>query len=316
MERSGKIILCFLIVLLFSCEKQRFLNVPLSETQYVINGLFSVGNQCSIEISQSQYLNDTNAVKNVGNANVSLFEDDIFIEELTYVVPPIGKNLGTYKSNFSNFVKTKKYSIKALVGEKTISAEDVIPNQVAKISRFIGTLESDPAEESLKYELDFTQQSSDKQYFHIILQQRWVTYDLPPGDSNVSFHPWFNRSIYPEQVPIGFIPSTSEPFNLRLGGPLNGIMFDNQNMLGLTKLLPFSARNAKKPWPNAYLESRVILRTVSSNYFKYYFSSTQYYRTKGTPLTEPVIIHNNISGGLGNFSGYSADTSVSIHTYY
>ena len=317
MERRSNIILCFLILFLCSCEKQRFLNVPITSTKYVVNGLFGSNEPCRLEISKSQSLNDTNAIENVGTANTFLYEGDRLIEKLKYAPPVPGKSIGTYKSDFKDFVKSRKYSINVEVdGSESISASDIIPNAEAEVSNFTGPLGTDSSQGNLNFGLVLKQDNTAMQYFHLLLQQRWVLYSINQGDSNLTYNDWFNGAVFPEQDPTGFIPTTSEPFSLIIGGISQGIMLDNQHFTGLTKSINFSAKNTNPLFTNTYLESRVIVRSVSANYFKYYFSSSQYYRTKGIPLTEPVIIHNNITNGLGNFSGYSSDTSAVIRTYY
>lgn len=314
MVRKNNIIIVLFILIFCSCEKQRYLNVPFTDTQIVVNGLFNENGSCEVEISKSQSLNDTSTVKNVSGAKVFLHEENQKIEELVYTPPTLGKVLGSYKSKNANFSKSKNYSINVELGDKTISAKDLIPKYKIAINNFTGSGIVDTTNAFLRFELGLHQSSIEKQFVHIILQQRWVL--INSTDSSLTLNPWFSSTAIPDQNPIGFIPTTSEPFSLNIGGALRGIMLDNQNFNGITKQIQFSTKKLDRKWNNAYLESRVIVRSVSENYFKYYFSSSQYFRTKGIPLTEPVIIHNNITNGLGNFSGYTADTSSIIPTYY
>ncbi len=308
-----------LLILFCSCEKQRVLNVPFADTQYVINGLFNTNEPCQLEISGSQNLNDTNTVKDVSTANVLLFEDNRLIERLTYTAPTNGQNVGTYTSIFKAFQKAKEYSIEVEInGKPAITAADIIPTASASANNFIGPSTADTMSAYLNFELDLQQSNSNNQiqYFHLKAQQRWVLYSIGPTDTTYSYGVWFNKAIIPEQNPLGFITTPSEPFALSTGGKQDGIMLDNQQFVGLNKRIKFIAKNNRQSFPNLYLETRLIVRTVSANYFKYFYSSSQYYRTKRTPLTEPVIIHNNINSGLGNFSGFLTDTSATISTFY
>lgn len=316
MERKNNIIICFLLLILCSCEKQRLLNVPITDAKVVVNGLFSINEPCVLEISKSQSLNDTNTLENVAMADVFLYEGNRLIEKLTYSPPELGEVLGTYKSNFKQFVMARKYAITVDVdGYESVTSSDIIPNSQASILSLSWPTQADSSDTYLYYELVLKQNKPEKQYFHVFLQQRWVQYSINQGDSSLSYTPWFDKQVYPEQDPISFIPTPSEPFSLSVGN-LYGIMLDNQHFINDTKSIKLVAKNFNQQLANVYLESRIIVRSVSSNYFNYYFSSSQYNRTRSVPLTEPVIIHNNISKGLGNFSGYSADTSWVIRTYY
>ncbi|GAB4422077.1 MAG: hypothetical protein OHK0039_37830 [Bacteroidia bacterium] len=52
-------------------------------------------------------------------------------------------------------------------------------------------------------------------------------------------------------------------------------------------------------------ELRVELRAVSKAYYDYYVSAIRQLELQGFAFAEPVPIFNNISGGLGNVSGYA-----------
>ena len=317
MAKRNSIIFCLMVLLFCACEKQRFLNVPFTDPKVVVNALFAPGEPCQLEVSKTQYLNDTNDVENMAAAKVLLYEGENLIEELKYIPPPSSVNLGTYESDFTNFQRGKKYAVEVEAnGFEKITASDIVPTSKARAKNFIGPALADTTKKKLNFQLDLEQPDFDKQYFHLQMQQRWVMYNPNPADSNFIFGPWFYTWIFPEQDPSGFIPSPSEPFSLRAGGKLHGIMLDNQNFNGLVRDVQFRISYPVNTVNNAFLESRIILRTVSENYFQYYYSSSQYYRTKGVPLTEPVIIHNNIINGLGNFSSYQADTSASVRTYF
>jgi len=316
-ERKNKILLCFLVLLISACEKQRFLNVPFTDLQYVVNGLFTPGESCLIEISRSQYLNDTSDVNNVSNAKVSLFEDDRLLEILSYTAPNFGQNLGNYTSSFSNFALGKKYAIRIETEtNELLTSSDVIPIERAEANDFSAPTTADSNDKDLNFEITLKQSGAAKQYFHFLLEQRWVEYSISQGDTNFTYNSWFSKAITPNQDLEGFIPTPSEPFRLRAGGKLQGIMLDNQNFTALAKLVRFTASNSAPILPNSFLESRILLRSVSANYFDYYFSSSQYFRTKSIPLTEPTIIASNITNALGNFSGYYTDTSKIARTFY
>ncbi len=317
MERRNNIIIFFLLLLVCSCEKQRLLNVPIVDTKYVVNGLYGSDEPCRLEITKSQSLNDTSSVRDIATADVFLYENGNLLEKLSYSPPSPGNMLGLYTGNYRNFAKSKNYAIDVKFPDGTVlSAADKMPDVSVDIQSFKGSEQGDSINKYLNFELVLRQKSIQKQFFHLFLQQRWVRYHLQQGDSNLAYTPWFDKAISPENNPVNFIPTSSEPFSLELGTTMHGIMLDNQRFNGSTKSIKFSANSFYPQLSNTYLESRVIIRSVSENYFEYYFSSSQYNRTRGVPLTEPVIVHNNVMGGLGNFSGYTADTSFIVRTVY
>ncbi len=317
MGMKSRYILFLLLVIAFcSCEKQRFLNVPFEDARYVVNGLFASNEPCHIELSKSKNLNDTADAFNISTATILLFENDIFVEELNYYAPAAGQKFGTYLSTFKSFTKLKKYSISIEVDGNTITSSDIIPSGSGVAANFLGPALSDTTKQDLNFSLNLKQATFEKQYFHLLLQQRWVEYQVNLNDTTFTYNPWLYKIVTPENDPTGFIPSPSQPFSLRAGGNLNGILLDNEQFSNQMKAIRFATENEQPNSNNSFLESRVIVRSVSASYFDFYYNTSQYHRTKSIPLTEPVIIHNNITGGIGNFSGFSSDTSLTVSTFY
>ena len=101
------------------------------------------------------------------------------------------ENLGSYKSDFINFVEGKEYSISAKVGEETLTATDIIPKRNVFIENFSSPTLGDSNAPKLEFSLKLRQAQTEKQYFHILLQQRWVNYTVNQNDTNFVYKSWF-----------------------------------------------------------------------------------------------------------------------------
>ncbi len=316
MGKLNKFLLLFAsTIFLHSCLKQKDINLNIKENQYVVNALIQQDDSCRVYISKSQFLNDTSNIAYVDNAQVQLFENDNFIEELAYKLTSV--NAPYYASRFKDFKEENKYSVKVLIPgyEKEIRSSDIIPKANASVSNFQGPQNVDSSTEFITYSLNLKKKNIEKSYYHIRFEERFVNWTLNGSDTLKFYSDWANALIFFEN-PFTYISNPSEPFALNLGSGFYGFMLDDNEIGSNGKKIEFQVKNFLINASNTYLESRLIINTVSENYFKYYYTSNQSYLTDNVSLSEVVIIHNNIINGIGNFSGFSADTSQMIRTNY
>lgn len=316
MARRNKIYyILSLILVLTSCLKQKVINIDKVPNQYVVNGLFSPNDTLQVSISKSQFLNDTNNINYISNAQVQLFENDNYLENLTYQPPLSIFTVGIYNSSFTNFKTGKNYSIKVNIPgyEKEISASDIIPKSTARISQLAQLVDQDTIIMQYSFNLQSTDPNTDD-YYHLFFEQRSVQWILNGSDTLKTFTPWTQALTLILDNPESFIANTSEPFLLNVGESLYGFMLDDKTVGPNGKTINVFT-NKLPSFGNSYLESRIVVHSVSKKYFDYYLSVSQYNRTKDVPLSEAVIISNNIINGIGNFSGFVKDSSAAIRTY-
>ncbi len=136
-------------------------------------------------------------------------------------------------------------------------------------------------------------------YFHLIFLIRAVG-DTTRGNPVPIYQDPFN----PSQV------TTSDAGGVPLlpVGEWSGLLLDDKNFTEDQRVLSVDLGQSFQSFEDERnkLEIRTELRAVSKAYYDYHLSATRHYQVQGNAFAEPVRIFNNVTGGLGNVSGYVA----------
>jgi hypothetical protein len=57
------------------------------------------------------------------------------------------------------------------------------------------------------------------------------------------------------------------------------------------------------------------LYSITEDYFKYIQTLNQYYKSYDNPLSDPVLVHSNITNGYGIFAGAAVSSDSLVFTY-
>jgi hypothetical protein len=285
-----------------SCERPIDFHIPDDELFVVMNSVVNTDSLVKVNLSRSKNVLDTTSIPYVSNAQVSLYEDNVFIETLTY------QSEGFY-SSFSTKVKPgKEYKIVASIeNEPELRAVCAIPEPVR-----ITSLDT----------LMITGQGS--MYSYINSMACIITIDDPSGIQNYYGLKVYRKLInyYDPTDSVDLIESVEFSSDdrifefYRFGGYLNPFILDPNadDFTGTAAFFSDNLLDGKKFSVRINIDNYGIfdgtyyfcVSSLSQSYYLYMQSLAQYNQADGNPFSEPVQVYSNISNGLGIFGGYSS----------
>lgn len=286
------------IFLFSSCETVVELDLPEKQPGLVTNCFFNPDSIFSVNMSKSQYVLDNASVRKINNAVISLYRESVWIEDLGFISDG---NYTSLKGNKPQAGINYKISVSA-DGFSSVEANDKIPAPTQITAVDTGTIFM----ENQKYfelKIKFKDNPSEKNYYQLQLftKNYFQSYDSignPIMDTTSYFQP------------MGF-ESKDLIFDHEKNFGNSGAMFSDE-LFGAKgeyqlSIYTYTYSNEYDTMGNAYgfNELKILLKSVSENYYKYVVSYQLYQQSNGNPFSEPVQIYNNIKNGYGIFAGYS-----------
>lgn len=304
-----KVFVVFVLSLyLSSCTKIVEIEIPDTNKVPVINCLFSNDSILQLRLSSSFSLCE-DIPSPINNANILLFENDLLIENLSFLN-------GFYESNIVP-KSGKRYSIKASIPEfdndLEIIAFDTIPSEPILYSfsfndSAIFDMQGYPASQAI---IEIEDNSYDLQYYEVMLIMKYkrssldTIYEKRIADYCVENY----DPVLTDEGLLDFKPKTLVFSNKRFIGQKYSLKINFQNTLYLEDSYP------------QFKELKLIvhLRKVSKSYYKYKKQLTIHQSSLNSDFwsgtTEPSTMYSNITGGYGIFAGYTQITDT-ITKYY
>lgn len=294
--------LCFLALLTIGATCERPLDITIEEPdpQLVIISNFTDTKDIMVQVLQSQSVLDVSPIKFVREADVSLFIQDLLIQELELIDNSI-INQPFYSTKNFQAQNNVTYTIKVEVpGFETITAESMIPEMIKiqnlKVSNYVSERTPDgETNYNFSVTIDFEDPEEVENFYHLNLYQK--TYQVIVEGVDTTILEDVRESIqFSEVIDNNFILANE-------GG---GVLFDdtpfNGKIVSYTFPISFSLKSKEKVAGELLVE----LRSVSRDYYRYQRSLSQQQKNPGAPFAEPVILYNNVMNGQGIFAGYSA----------
>lgn len=222
--------------------------------------------------------------------DVSVVIKDLDSQEIL-ILPRTTRNNSVYFPVLDNFIMAgHRYSIEAsAAGYETVSATTLVPNAPSLSNLSIQNMESLPSDKNefkqiLRYEVSFDLDKNDEEtrYYHVVF------YNEYKGIPNIRF------IVNPE-------PSDAQ---LYFNHYDYGVLIDKDDLKSVKRLtfnfLDWTVHD--EDLKTVYVE----LRAVSEEYYRYHSTLARQLIIRQDPFAEPVNIFNNVEGGYGNFSGFTA----------
>jgi hypothetical protein len=297
------------LFLLCACQKE-YVEIPDTGRKIVINGLITTDSLLNIRITKSQYYKswDYYPVSDSGSV-VYFYENNVCIDSLHFSNQ--GENTFYegggmyYKSNYwSGSVypsQGKEYKIKVTKpGYPEATATTIVPRMV-KIERIdtsrITLTPGNGTDFLLNCNITFTDPALENNYY-IINVIEVEKFSLRKG---------FIDFVCPD-------PITEEEFSSNSGNFKFGYAFSDKLINGRKYNLSVII-NGRYYWDSPYnpypKTSRVYyfrLYSVTEDYFKFIKTLNLFNATRWDPLSEPVMVHSNVTGGYGIFAGAAVST--------
>lgn len=180
-----------------------------------------------------------------------------------------------------------------------ITSNNTIPAPVEIINATIDTLSFSKSDGPLRktdmwISVDFQlEEKPGDHYYHLYAYRQKVRYD---DDTGIIVYEYFDEHF------INDFMEFNNPNGLIYTD--NSLLFKDEN--GGSQNLSFEVGFTYFPQSEAIKSLRFELRTVSEEYYKFHVSKRKQELNAIDEFAEPIILFNNIEGGLGLFGGYSS----------
>ena len=294
--RKSFVFLVFPIISV-ACTTVVDFDIPQNKPKVVVNALFSPDSVWRIQISRSNSILDTNlsfGFVSIGDAVVTILDqNNQFVETIT------GIPTGLFGDFFSYSYKGKtkpmpgqSYTVQVAVkDEPNIKAINKVPTLVSITSVEIDSSRFISDREPIEMDITFKDPGGEKNYYTV--KVIGDSYYIPNKDTV-----WVTREINVKVVD----PSLNEEFK-ESDRFINDNLFNGKNYTLHLKLFSQPYWGPQSP---VTVHARVILVSISEEYYKYFTTKNLQDYTNGDPFAQPVQVFSNVENGLGIFAGYSS----------
>ena len=283
-------IIILLVILTNSCVKTIDIDMPMDEPKQVLNCLFTADKVIKVSLSKSVSITDFAFSDVIDSANITLFEDDVEIETLTY-------DAGYYKSSILPQINKKYKLLSVVAGLKTVTAEDIVPS------------------EPIINDVEFIEEAYYDASYGVIYGKTTIAIEDDGLGENfyeiAIVRTYFDEYSEETIVRATGIQSSSNSLILNeideQGYPTH-LVFSDDSFNGDTTPLTFDFANHFEDnlTPISY---KVIIRSITEDYYKYKrrLNRHTYFREGNIwdALIEPLHMYTNIDNGFGVLAGYN-----------
>lgn len=294
-------LIIILFAILTSCEKEFDLNIEDSDKKIVINSVFNTTEPISAEITKSSSPNGIILINELENANVSLYENNSFIENLVYQ-----KTSSDYIGKFISItipISGKEYTIK--VDEpnfKKAEAKSYVPAKIAINSETVNHIEwggnnSGP----IRFNFSFILDDTDGLDYYFMTMYFPVLY-VNPVTNDTTLHAYQYAEIL-----TGNLPNSQLYVK-------NGLLFTDEIFNNTNYEISGTATTYAETFGDYDLTNRedlildttnlyISLHHLSPELYYFYSSHATSLDNENDIYSEPTPIFSNVENGLGIFGG-------------
>ena len=303
-----------LMITISGCEKEIKMDIPENERKLVVNGVFTIGEGIGFDVSKSRGFLENGNFETVDNAEIKLFEDNVFIknpERRTYYYYTYPNNDNSIRDSVYNcyyrfpnfsFSKDKTYKMEISVPgiDKMASVEFRIPTLVPFIKLDTMSYFFDGNSINLQFDLQINDPPNEENFYVLNISTKeevWLKKET--GE----YYIIRNRG----QVDI-------ESNNLQINTNTNNYI-NTERLIFTDRLFDGKLKNiilkTKNDSPSSHVSMKgytyatdtskyqIILRSISKDYYNYLVTIDLYNSTNGNPIAEPIGVKSNVKNGLG-----------------
>ncbi len=299
-------IISILFVVLTACEKELKINTTKEENKIVINSIINTDSVFTAEVTKTFSPYNNINVEELKDAEVTVFENDIFIEKLTYnkfSYDSLGKFRGTFIPQLN-----KQYKIEVTTQNSDLAqAKTSIPEKVT-ISN-TQAIEVKWGEDNLtsrRFNFSFTLNDLEgEDYYYLIIAFPVFKIDTINHDTS------FLEFQYCE-IETGDLPQSQ--LYLRNGLVFNDKAFNTTNHIvsgsATTYADAFSENTNYYSWDERekvyyvnFNKIYIYLQHLNKELYQFYSSHAKMLKNQDDLYSEPVPVYSNIENGYGIFAG-------------
>jgi len=292
----------FLVCGLFSCEQPVDLNIQTPAPKLVVISNFTAQSDLRVRVTGSQPVITSNETVFIYDADVALYQDDVFLQNLTLKNDPRDPYYTTSQFNPGPGLE---YTIKVSAsGYTSVEGKSSIPEQVdiSDLRILDLSIQKEPKGTlhrlNYKVNLEFADRETEHNFYHLTLFQEFLSFELVDGDTLITTR---------RERRLHFDPNSGN--NLQVIHYDGSILFEDTPFNGRqqTFSLPVEIRyQAASEIPGRLVAE---LRVVTEEYYLFHTSLSRQQQTPDQPYADPVILYNNIKNGHGIFAGYSSSVA-------
>ena len=302
----------FLSTLIFSsCEEPLILSVGDHESKIIVQGSFTDNLVLKVRVQRTNDPDGSEAHQTfIDFASVEVYHEETLIEKL---------KLDTFDAVYNGIAVTgPEYTTVNLIPEvgiyytivvkvpgydevrSTSFIPDKIPLENISFNNTIDDVGGGVNEVDFEINLEFDDPANENNYYHIIFIQEKTQYKISPSGDTIP--------VYSDLVQAGNFevnPKYDNSAILKFSDDRSFLIHDD-SFDGQKITIPFIGYIHYNSNQHLLEPFKVEFRTVTEDYYKFHKDIANNLSFGADPNSGPGIIHNNIKGGYGNFSGYSS----------
>lgn len=295
-------IFCLAACSLLSCEKPLEITFDTNPSKLVVISNFTAEQDLLVRVTNSQPVIGNTEPAFIFDAEVELFENDVFQQSLTLV------DQGTNSYYTTRHLRPRPgqiYTIKVSApGFQSVEGKSKIPEQIViqdlDISNVAVSTEQRSDLSVISYDLNmrFEDPEGERNFYHLHIYQAFQEFSVSDTDT------LFKRT---SRRPVVF--NTINTSNLQVVHYDGSILFEDLLFDGGMQQLNIPVNLQYDPSSEKLGHVIVELRSVTEEYYLFHTSLSRQQFAPSQPYVDPVILYNNIKNGHGIFAGYSSSTS-------
>lgn len=274
------IIVTIVIAIFFiSCTETSNIDIPVGETQLVVNATLCPDSAISLILSKSKNVLNKTDIEYINNADIYVYESDVLVDTLK------NKGNGVYIGNLKPSINIA-YTIKVkTISDGVAEGSDSIPEKV-KIQKIDTFVADNQTSQLLNCTISFSDPINTKNFYLF----RILSADKA-NPKNIQVQ---NYTCYDQVIMGGNVPDTLAGGNIGF--------FDNTQFNGKIHSIMVSM---------LYPKNKIVyfqLWSISQAFYNYCSSIANNRYNNSSLFTEETQVISNIKGGLGIIAAYSIST--------
>ena len=303
-QRILKVVLFFCLLLVLGCERVVDLGLDAQAPKLVLVSNFSPLDTIECVVSKSIPVLETGTVEYVPDATVQIFKEDELLDQFQFISSDNPPFPSYYLSNSIVPEPGSFYTIRVEApGFEPIQSTNYIPEAVEADSGNFGFNVSVTEENFFDnlVEFDLTMRildpASEENYYHLVFYQEGFTYKEDSSGVIDTISQFFSL---PLSITVG---DDNVPLTPYVNG--RGVLVRDEEFDGNIQVFNFSGSFLYHRFEQLLGDFIIEVRSVTREYYLYHSTLVQQYQASFDPLSDPVIIFNNVENGFGNFSGFN-----------
>lgn len=298
------ILLFGFLLLVVACENPKLSLDDYTPSLVVISN-FTTQHGIQVQVSKTHSPLDNKRTEYITNAKVEIWESGQLLETL-HLNDTRESDVPFYTSEVLKPRIGLDYTIKVSApGYKTVTATSRIPERVnldsVKIENLVAS-EDDPGYKLYKFDLAiyFTDPRMELNFYHVNVFQK----NIVSLKDSLEYVEQVTKLIFDSKINTNYIVANYDGGFLIEDKPIDGSTL--RIPIPITLRLPAHVQNLD--------ELIVELRSVSQEYYMFHSTVSRQQSNENMPISDPVVLYNNILNGQGVFAGYSqAEKAIKIY---